>query len=89
MHSITTCRRRRIESPRESSVAATTSLKLVLTTKTTQPDVQTEELVRHRRDERELLETIFAVHRAVDAGVDHVNRGWICKTCAWAGACGT
>ena len=65
------------------------ALKLVLTTKTTQPDVQTERLVRQRRDERELLDTIFAVHRAVDAGVDHVNRGWICKTCAWAGACGT
>jgi RecB family exonuclease len=62
--------------------------KLVLTTKTAQPDVQIERLVRHRRDERELVETIFAVHRAVDAGVDFVNRGWQCRTCAWAGACG-
>lgn len=64
------------------------ALKLVLTTKATQPDVQVERLVRHRRDERELVETIFAVHRAVEAGVDFPNRGWQCRTCAWAGACG-
>ena len=44
--------------------------KLVLTTKGKQPDVQIERLVRHRRDETELVETVFAVHRAVDAGVD-------------------
>jgi CRISPR/Cas system-associated exonuclease Cas4 (RecB family) len=61
---------------------------LVLTTKTNQPDVQVERLVRHKRDERELVETVFAVHRAVDAGVDHPIRGWQCRTCAWAGACG-
>lgn len=64
-------------------------LKLVLTTKGKQPDVQVERLVRHKRDERELVETIFAVHRAVDAGVDHPIRGWQCRTCAWAGACGS
>jgi hypothetical protein len=63
-------------------------LKLVLTTKAAQPDVQLERLVRHRRDERELVETVFSVHRAVEAGVDHPIRGWMCRTCAWAGACG-
>lgn len=65
-----------------------TPLKLLLTTKAKQPDVQVERLLRHRRDERELVETVFAVHRAVDAGVDFANRGWQCRTCAWAGACG-
>lgn len=65
-----------------------TPVKLVLTTKAKQPDVQVEQLLRHRRDERELVETVFAVHRAVDAGVDFPNRGWQCRTCAWAGACG-
>jgi hypothetical protein len=63
-------------------------LKLVLTTKATQPDVQVEQLVRHHRDERELVETVFAVHRGVDAAVDFPNRGWQCRNCAWAGACG-
>lgn len=63
-------------------------LKLVLTTKAKQPDVQVEHLLRHRRDERELVETVFAVHRAIDAGVDFPIRGWQCRTCAWAGACG-
>jgi hypothetical protein len=64
-------------------------VKLVLTTKGKKPDVQVEELVRHQRDERELVETVFAVARAVDAGVDYPARGWQCKTCPYAQACGS
>ena len=54
-----------------------------------EPDIQVEHLVRHRRDELELVETAFAVARAVDAGVDYPNRGWQCRTCPYAGACGS
>ena len=38
-------------------------LKLLVATKTKTPDVQVEHLVRHRRDERELAEIAFGVHR--------------------------
>jgi CRISPR/Cas system-associated exonuclease Cas4 (RecB family) len=63
-------------------------LTLVVTTKRKTPEVQVEHLVRHRRDELELVETAFAVARAVKAGVDYPNRGWQCRTCPYAGACG-
>ena len=63
-------------------------LTLLVTTKGKQPDVQVEHLVRHRRDELELVETAFAVARAVKAGVDYPNRGWQCRTCPYAHACG-
>ena len=63
-------------------------LTLLVTTKGKTPDVQVEYLVRHRRDELELVETAFAVARAVKAGVDYPNRGWQCRTCPYAGACG-
>jgi len=63
------------------------ALTLIVTTKGKNPDVQVEHLVRHRRDELELIETAFAVTRAVDAGVDYPNRGWQCRTCPYAGAC--
>lgn len=62
-------------------------LTVLVTTKGKNPDVQVEHLVRHRRDELELVETAFAVARAVDAGVDYPNRGWQCRTCPYAGAC--
>jgi CRISPR/Cas system-associated exonuclease Cas4 (RecB family) len=64
-------------------------VKIVLTTKAKKPDVQVEQLVRHGRDERELVETVFAVARAVEAGVDYPARGWQCKTCPYAEACGS
>jgi CRISPR/Cas system-associated exonuclease Cas4 (RecB family) len=64
-------------------------VKLVLTTKAKKPDVQVEHLVRYRRDEHELVETAFAVARAVKAGVDYPNRGWQCRTCPYAQACGS
>ncbi len=64
-------------------------LTLLVTTKGKSPDVQVEHLVRHRRDELEFVETAFAVARAVDAGVDFPMRGWRCRTCPYAGACGS
>lgn len=61
---------------------------LVVTLKGRKPDVQIEQLVRHRRDERELADVALAVHRAVEAGVDFRLRGWQCRTCGHAEACG-
>jgi CRISPR/Cas system-associated exonuclease Cas4 (RecB family) len=61
---------------------------LLVTTKGEKPEVQVERLLRHRRDELELVETVFAVTRAVDAGVEWPNRGWQCPTCPYAQACG-
>jgi hypothetical protein len=63
-------------------------LKLLVTTKTKSPDLQVERLVRHRADRQELAETALTVLHAVSAGVDYRVRGWGCKTCAHAGACG-
>ncbi|CAN5925124.1 hypothetical protein BH11MYX4_BH11MYX4_02880 [soil metagenome] len=62
-------------------------LKFLITTKTAKPDVQRETVIRHRADEKELAEIAFGVHRAVGAGVDYPNRGWQCRTCAFAAAC--
>jgi CRISPR/Cas system-associated exonuclease Cas4 (RecB family) len=64
-------------------------LTLIVATKGKTPDVQVEQLVRHRREELELVETAFAVARAVKAGVDYPNRGWQCRTCPYALACGS
>ena len=61
---------------------------LLVTTKTKTPDVQVEHLVRHRRDEREFAEIAFGVHRAIGAGADHPIRGWQCRGCPYADACG-
>jgi CRISPR/Cas system-associated exonuclease Cas4 (RecB family) len=62
-------------------------LRLVCVTKAKVPDVQVTRLVRHQRDEEELIELAFALHHAIDAGVDYRNRGWQCKACAWADRC--
>jgi RecB family exonuclease len=63
-------------------------LKLIVTTKAKEPQVQVERLVRHRADRQELAETALTVLQAVNAGIDYRVRGWGCKTCAHAGACG-
>ena len=65
------------------------ALEILVTTKTKIPDVQVTSLVRHRRDENELLATVFGVLHAVAAGVDYPLRGWQCRTCAHAAACGS
>ena len=62
-------------------------LELLVTTKAKVPDVQLERLVRGRQDERDLIATAASVVRAVEAGVDHPVRGWMCKGCPYAGAC--
>lgn len=63
------------------------TLRLVIATKTTHPDVQIEDPVRHEVDESEALDVIFGVHQAVAAGVDYPNRGWQCRSCPFADAC--
>lgn len=60
---------------------------LVVTTKTKEPVVQVERLVRHRRDEEELAELASGVLRGIDAGLDVRIRGWQCRSCAWSGSC--
>jgi hypothetical protein len=67
---------------------ANPDLKLVVMTKTTTPRVQIEHLVRHRSDEDEFVDTAFSVMNAIRAGVDYRVRGWPCRTCPFAGACG-
>ena len=62
-------------------------VKLLVTTKTREPDVQVERLVRRRGDERELAETVLDVLHAVKAGVDVRIRGWGCRSCAFASVC--
>lgn len=68
---------------------ADAEVELVVTTKSKKPDVQVERLVRHHGDEREFAELAADVVRAIEAGVDHRNRGWACRGCSHAGACGT
>lgn len=63
------------------------ALKFLITTKTKNPDVQRETVIRHRADEDELAEIAFGVHRAVEAGVDYPNRGWQCRVCPYAAVC--
>lgn len=63
-------------------------LRLTVATKGSKPDVQVEDLVRGRRDERELAEIAIGVMRSVRAGADHPVRGWACRSCQYAGACG-
>ena len=63
------------------------SATLLVATKTKTPDVQIVDVVRHRRDESELVETALTVLRATEAGIDHRIRNWACKTCPYADAC--
>ncbi|MFO0564312.1 MAG: PD-(D/E)XK nuclease family protein [Polyangiaceae bacterium] len=62
-------------------------LELFVTTKARKPDVQLERLVRHRGDEAEFAELAFGVLGAIESGVDFRLRGWMCRTCPWAGSC--
>ena len=63
------------------------AVKLLVTTKTSKPDVQIERLLRRQRDECELADTALAVLHAVKAGVDVRIRSWGCRSCPHAGAC--
>ena len=62
-------------------------VELVATTKATKPTIQIERLIRNCADEIELVELAFGIVKAARAGVDHRNRGWQCRGCAYAGAC--
>jgi CRISPR/Cas system-associated exonuclease Cas4 (RecB family) len=62
-------------------------LQLAVVTKTKKPTVQLVKLRRSRADEIELLETAASVCRALEAGVDHPQRSWACKTCEFAESC--
>jgi putative RecB family exonuclease len=62
-------------------------LKLIVTTKAQKPDVQVEDLVRTRADERDLMETAASVHRATLSGCFHPVRSWMCKQCEYAEVC--
>jgi CRISPR/Cas system-associated exonuclease Cas4 (RecB family) len=64
-------------------------VELLVTTKATKPDVQRARLVRYARDERELVDVALSVQRAVNAGVDYPIRDWPCKSCPYAGSCGS
>jgi RecB family exonuclease len=62
-------------------------VELAVTTETKTPEMQVESLVRHARDEVELVELAFDVVKGVRAGVSFRNRGWACRGCSHAGAC--
>jgi len=62
-------------------------LKLIVTTKAQKPDVQVEDLVRTRADERDLMETAASIHRGTLSGCFHPVRSWMCKNCEFAEVC--
>jgi len=62
-------------------------LRYLVTTKTRTPQVQVLDVERADADEAELAELFFAVHRAIQAGVDYRQRGWACSSCPYAGPC--
>jgi CRISPR/Cas system-associated exonuclease Cas4 (RecB family) len=63
------------------------AVKLLVTTKTTKPDVQLERLVRRHGDIQELAETAIGVLQAVQTGLDLRLRGWACRSCGYAAVC--
>ncbi len=67
--------------------AAEAGLKLIVTTKAQVPDVQVEDLVRTRADERDLLETASSIYRATLSDCFHPIRSWMCKQCEYAEVC--
>jgi hypothetical protein len=62
-------------------------LRVIVVTKAEEPQVQRLDIHRGDADEAELAELFFDVHRAIDAGVRHRQRGWACASCAYSGAC--
>lgn len=62
-------------------------LRLLVATKAAHPELQAEDVVRHRADVDEAIDVVFGVHAAVAAGVDHRNRGWWCQSCPYAAPC--
>jgi CRISPR/Cas system-associated exonuclease Cas4 (RecB family) len=62
-------------------------LKLLVTTKAAKPDVQVEDLVRTKADERDLMETAASIHRATLSECFHPVRSWMCQQCEYAEVC--
>lgn len=62
-------------------------LRIMVTTKAREPQVQALDVVRNDGDEAELAELFFEVHRGVEAGVAPRQRGWACRTCQYASSC--
>lgn len=62
-------------------------LRLLVTTKAAQPEVEIVDLDRNDGDEAELAEIFIGVSRAIGAGVDYPTRGWQCRTCPYASSC--
>lgn len=63
------------------------ALRVLVTTKAKEPQVQTLDIERSDADEAELAELFFDVYRAIEAGVSFRQRGWACRTCQYAGSC--
>jgi putative RecB family exonuclease len=64
-------------------------LRYQIITKARIPVVQIADVQRDEEDERDFLRTVVGVLRAVEAGVDYPVRGWACRSCPYAHACGT
>jgi len=69
------------------SLGVDAPVKIIVTTKTKAPTVQSTRVNRTERDERELSHVAASVLRGVKAGVDHPVRDWWCKSCPYAGRC--
>ena len=62
-------------------------LRIIVTTKAREPQVQVLDVARNDGDEAELAELFFEVHRGIEAGVSPRQRGWACRTCQYASSC--
>lgn len=63
-------------------------LRFQVITKTKIPVVQIADIERHHADEQDFLRTAVGVLKAIDAGVSYPVRGWACRGCPYAHACG-
>ncbi len=62
-------------------------LRVLVATKTKEPQVQALDIDRSDADEAELAELFFDVYRAIEAGVSYRQRGWACRSCQYASSC--
>ena len=64
------------------------ALRFQVVTKTRVPAVQVTNIHRDEQDEQDFLRTAGGVLKAIDAGVSYPVRGWQCRGCQFAYACG-
>lgn len=62
-------------------------LRVLVTTKTKEPQVQTLDIDRTDSDEAELAELFFDVYKAIEAGVSFRQRGYFCARCQYGSSC--